>query len=380
MRVAHVTVIHPPSDARIVLKECRSLAAAGHDVHLLAPGAPAEVVEGVTGHGLPWPARGWHFRKVLPRLPEVYRRASALQADVYHLHDPHLIPVGLALKRAGAVVVYDSHEDSPKQAISVAARSPLKGRAKRQTWRLLEWRAERRFDAFVAATPAIARRFPPARTVVIHNFALLEEFAVPSLDGELIPHCARECRVVYAGGITPARGIREIVDMIELLSPDLRAALVLLGDIRRPALDAELRAKPGWARVDYLGFRPRGEMVEELSRARVGLALLHPMPNHLEAMPNKFWEYMAAGLPIVASDFPFWRELFGRIGCGLLVDPLDPRAIADAVDYLLRNPVEAEAMGRRGRAAVEAEFNWGAEGDRLVSLYENLAARAPAGG
>lgn len=374
MRVAHVSIIHTPRDVRIFLKECRTLAAAGHDVHLLAPDAPAEVVEGVCLHGLPWLPRGWHFRRVLPRLPEVYRRARALRADVYHLHDPHLIPVGLALKRTGAAVVYDAHEDSPKQAISVVSRWPLKGRAKRQTWRLLEWRAQRRFDAFVAATPSIAARFPPERTVLVHNFALLEEFAVPSLDGAIVPHSERECRVIYAGGMAIKRGLLEMLDMIELLSPHLRARLVLLGEIRSPRLDAALRAKSGWAEVDYLGFRPRTDVIEELARARVGLAVLYPVPSYLESMPIKFWEYMAAGLPIVASDFPLWRDLFTRIGCGLLVDPMDPSSIARAVEYLLTHPDEAEAMGRRGREAVEREFHWRGEGERLLELYDGLAA------
>ena len=373
MRIAHVSIIHIPLDIRIFMKECRTLARAGHDVHLLVPEAPAEVVDGVRLHRLPWPAGGKRFRRTLRLLPEVYRRARAVQADVYHFHDPHLIPVGLALKRVGAAVVYDAHEDSPKQAVSVHSRWPLKGHARRETWRVLEWRAGQRFDAFVAASPTIACRFPPARTVLVRNFALLEEFPALSFDGAAVPHREREARVVYAGGMATVRSIHEMVDMIGLMPSDFQAQLVLLGEIRRPELEAELRAKPSWAKVDYLGFRPRGEMIDELAKARIGLVLHQPLPNHFEAMPNKLWEYMAAGLPIVASDFPLWRDLFARIGCGLLVDPVDPRSIAGAVEYLLRHPDEAEAMGRRGRGAVEREFNWGSEGERLLELYDHLA-------
>jgi glycosyltransferase involved in cell wall biosynthesis len=374
MRVAHISIVHIPLDVRVFLKECRTLAAAGHDVHLLVRNPPAEVVDGVNFHAIPGLARKKRFWHALPHLPEVYRRARAVRADVYHLHDPHLIPVGIALKRAGAAVVYDSHEDAPKQAVSVDSARALAPRAQREIWSALEWLAFKHLDAFVAATPAIARRFPPARTAVVRNVPLLEEFA-SSLNGASLPYQERDARVIYAGGISAGRSIREMVDMVELLPADLGARLVIMGAFskHRPELESEVRAKPGWSDVEYCGLRPRAEMVEQLVRSRVGLVLFHPLPNHFEAMPNKLFEYMAAGLPIVASDFPLWRDLLSRIGCGLLVDPMDPQSIAGAVEYLLRHPGEAEAMGRRGREAVEREFHWRGEGERLLALYDDLA-------
>ncbi|SEP03772.1 Glycosyl transferases group 1 [Rhodopseudomonas pseudopalustris] len=96
------------------------------------------------------------------------------------------------------------------------------------------------------------------------------------------------------------------------------------------------------------------------------------MPNHIDAQPNKMFEYMSAGLPVVASDFPLWREIIDGAKCGLLVDPLDPKAIADAMRWILDHPEQAEAMGRNGQAAVRNKYNWDRESKTLIDFYRTL--------
>ena len=108
-----------------------------------------------------------------------------------------------------------------------------------------------------------------------------------------------------------------------------------------------------------------------LGKARVGLLLFQPDPNHMESYPNKLFEYMAAGRPVITSDFPFWRQFVSELGTGLMVDPKDPQAIAEAISWILDHPREAEAMGERGRAAVMERFTWEREADKLVGLYRN---------
>src|SRR5437764_13872224 len=173
MRIAHVTISHDARDIRVFHKECRSLAAAGHVVHLFVPGpAPAEA-DGVHFHSLPdVGATTAYFWRVWPKLPHIYRATRRVAADVYHMPDPALIPLGLALKLRGARVIYDAHEDRPRQARTKysAIGRPVLGVISSALWRLLETVAKGTFDRFVAATPTIARRFPAEKTVTIHNF------------------------------------------------------------------------------------------------------------------------------------------------------------------------------------------------------------------
>ena len=308
------------------------------------------------------------------RLPEIYRLARRVDADVYHLHDPDLIPAGLMLGANGAKVVYDAHEDSPVQARSIYLERPSVGRMASLAWRAFEAAASRRFDGFVCSTPTIAGNFPSAKTVTVRNFPLLDEFAPPA------PPNGRANAAVYVGGITGIRGAREMVKAVGLLPGKLRATLLLAG--RFPGHDsvapAQVEQLPGWERVRYLGWQDRSGVLEALRRARVGLVVLHPPPNYLVSLPIKLFEYQAAGLPVVASDFPLWRRLVEESGCGLLVDPLDPEAIAEAVAYLLDHPDEAAAMGERGRAAVEARYNWEAEAGNLQALYARLVSEGRA--
>jgi glycosyltransferase involved in cell wall biosynthesis len=125
-------------------------------------------------------------------------------------------------------------------------------------------------------------------------------------------------------------------------------------------------------RTRYLGWLNKERLAEELGQARAGLVLLHPTNNYQVIRPNKLYEYMAAGLPVIASDFPRWREVVEPANCGLLVDPLDTAVIARAVEYLLTHPDEAAAMGERGRKAVMAHYNWQMEHRKLLAGYEGL--------
>jgi glycosyltransferase involved in cell wall biosynthesis len=369
VRVVHLSTLHQPLDTRIFHKECRTLAAAGHEVHFLVADAPEEPLDGVRFHRVQTPKTGFRPGRIYRRLLGVYRNAVALKGDVYHFHDPELIVVGLLLKRDGVRVVYDVHEDAPREAVSMNKDHPWNGRVKSWAWSLLESAGRRVFDGFVCATPAIARNFPSQRTVTVRNYPLLEEFPDPAPVGR-----ERTSDLVYVGGLTAIRGVREMVGVLDHLQGKPPVQLVLAGPIYPPELLGELATLPGWNRVRYLGQLSRAGIQSALKRARIGLLLLHPERIHLDSLPVKLFEYMAAGLPVVASDFPLWRDIVIGCGCGLMVDPLDPTAVAAAVRYLLDHPAEAAEMGWRGREAVCEQFNWQPEGKKLLGLYEMLAA------
>lgn len=378
MRLAHLTISHRHLDVRVFQKEARTAAAAGHEVHVLAPGAPPAERDGVHFHELPEGigASSALFWNVLRHYPAILRAAREVDADVYQIPDPILVPAAFLLRRRGARIVYDAHEDRPRQAITKyrTAGRPVVGLVSSPMWWVLEAFGRRFIDRFVAATPAIAAKYPPERTLPLLNYVLRDEIKAGPADPSS-PNVA-----VYAGSLNPHRNIEAIVDAIGMLPPELDARLVLLGDFARadPGYRERLERKPGWQRTEYVGSVPRERLGERLTAARVGLNMLGRRPEHTVALGNKLFEYMAAGIPQIHSDFPLWCDLISDAGLGLPADPTDPAAIADALRYLFDHPDEAEAMGRRARAAVEERYNWESQEAGLLELYEALEVRESA--
>jgi glycosyltransferase involved in cell wall biosynthesis len=152
----------------------------------------------------------------------------------------------------------------------------------------------------------------------------------------------------------------------------MAATLVLAGEFGSAAERDECRRSPGWARVDHRGFLDRQAVASVLGAARVGLAVLRPLPIFVDAYPTKLFEYMSVGLPVICSDFPLWREFVVENRCGFVVNPDDPGALAEALQRIFCDPGEARRMGERGRAAVERVYNWDPEAATLAALYERL--------
>ncbi|MEM9290210.1 MAG: glycosyltransferase family 4 protein [Acidobacteriota bacterium] len=370
-RVVHLSTFHRSSDMRIFHKECRSLAAAGFEVHWVAPEPAPEPLDGVIFHPVKDCFYPYGLRRLWASSRDAWRIARDLDADLYHFHDTLLIPVGSLLRLRRRRVIFDVHEDAVPQALSLGrdAGKPLLGVALAAVRWVLEAYAKLFWSAFVCVTPHIAKKFPARRTVMARNFPLREEVEALVEAGE--PYAQRPPEVLYVGGITAIRGAREMVAAAGRWQ-QAEARLVLVGPFAEESLEAELQGDPAWDRVEALGYQLRPGVLRALGRARVGLAVLHPRPNYQLAYPVKLFEYMAAGIPVVVSDFPLWRSIVESADCGLVVDPLDPEAIAAAVDRLLENPQEAEAMGQRGRKAVMETFNWSREAETLSALYRRL--------
>ncbi|THC42561.1 glycosyl transferase [Massilia sp. Mn16-1_5] len=361
-RVAHLSSAHQRNDTRIFMKQCRTLAAHGYEVSLVvADGKGNECRDGVTiadvGRlpGL--------LQRVFRTTRRVFEQAIALDADIYHLHDPELILVGLALKRRGKTVIFDSHEDVPRQLLGKPYLGPVTRRVLSKSFALLERYVCARFDGIIAATPFIRDSFLKIHplTVDVNNFPMAEELDAAHGSADKLSE------VCYVGGIGEVRGIRELVHACALLGSSGR--LNLVGSFFEPAVEAQVKADPGWARVNELGFLDRAGVRDVMRRSAAGLVNFLPLPNHLDSLPTKMFEYMASGIPVIASDFPLWREIIEGNRCGLCVDPTDPKAIAAAIDYLLANPDIARSMGENGRKAVHDKYNWSVQAARLIDFY-----------
>jgi glycosyltransferase involved in cell wall biosynthesis len=367
LKVVHLSSAHYAADTRIFHRECKSLAKAGHDVTLLAQHDRDTMIGGVKIKALQKPKSRW--RRWTAGIWQVYRYVMDQNADLYHFHDPELIPVGMWLSLRGKRVIYDAHEDLPKTFpykyyIPAFARRTLGWLAGR-----IENLAVKRFAGVVAATPMIAKKFYPHNTnaVVVRNFPVLEEL----MRGPSLPWNDRQPLVVYVGSTGAERCLKEAITAMSLLPQELNARLALAGPVT-PRQRQEVERLAGSERTDLLGFVDRREVAALLGRGRVGLVLAHPVPNLVNALPVKLFEYMAGGVPVIASDFPLWRQIVDDSKCGMLVDPHDTQAIARAIEYLLTHPSAAQQMGAHGRAAVQAHYNWKTEEQQLLAFYNSL--------
>jgi glycosyltransferase involved in cell wall biosynthesis len=362
-KLLHLTSVHSVRDPRIFHKQCMSLARLGYDVGLVACHDRAETLDGVRIIPVDRP------RSRLDRMTrvawQVYRAAVRDGARVCHFHDPELLWVGALLKVRGRRVVYDVHEDVPKQVlgkhwIPARARRPVAAAVA-----LAERIGARIVDGVVAATPAIAAKFPTHKTVVVQNFP---EAAFARGDGA---RRAPADAFVYAGGLMEIQGVREMAEAFALLPAGMTGTVA--GTFHPAALEEQIGALPGWRRVRFLGQVARPDVVRAIDGAAVGIVVNHPTPNYVEAYPTKMFEYMARGLPVVCSDFSLWAAIVHEADCGIAVDPRSPRAIAAAIRALNEDPELARRLGANGQRAVAERYNWERELGRLEGLYRRLA-------
>jgi glycosyltransferase involved in cell wall biosynthesis len=370
VRIVHLTSAHSADDSRIFVRECRSLAQMGYDVHVVAPDTPHELREDVHVWGVAERPGSRRATRMTRTVAAVYRRAHALDADIYQFHDPELLLAGLLLSRSGKRVIYDVHEDVPA---SILTKPWIKPRLRRPIAALagaIERFSTRRFAGVVAATPAIRERFAGSRceAITVANYPALADFdrdaGAPPPEGRL---------VCYVGAISEIRAADVMVQAVARID----AKLLLAGWYSSPDLRDRLATLPGWSRVVELGLVGQRDVVATLRRSRAGLVLFLPLPNHVNAQPTKLYEYMAAGLPVIASSFPRWRAFIEGAQCGLCVDPTDPAAVAEAIEWILDHPKEAAEMGRNGRRAVERHYAWESEARKLAAFYESLLRSGP---
>ncbi|NCU92232.1 MAG: glycosyltransferase [Synechococcaceae bacterium WB7_1B_046] len=365
LKMVHLSSAHPDRDVRIFLKECCSLAQRfpNAEVHLVLAGVEARKEANVWIHSVP--ARsGNRLHRMWTTVNEVYAKALELQGDIYHLHDPELLRIALKLKRKGKTVLYDAHEDLPRQLLGKNY-LPLKKWVSKAFERYENY-IVKRLDAIVTATPFIRERFEKIhpRVVDINNYPLRSEIAFDE-EGD-----KERIHVAYIGGISRIRGISQLVQAMSLTETTLHLA----GEIPADYLE-ELKAIPGWTQVVAHGHVSRKAAQEIKQGAFAGIVPFLPFPNHIHAQPNKIFEYMASGIPVIGSHFPLWKNLIQDHELGICIDPENPKALAEAIETLRKDPQRARAMGARGKHLVNTKFNWSAEEEKLVNLYQSLVNR-----
>jgi glycosyltransferase involved in cell wall biosynthesis len=362
--VAHLTTVHPRWDTRI-LKMCTSLVKSRFVVYLIvADGKGDEIQNGFNivdiGNFI------GRLRRIFNGTRGMLKKALDLNADLYHIHDPELLPVAIMLIMKGKKVIFDSHENIPKQILSKPYLNKPLLYLISKIYSIFEILVCKRLSGIVAATPNIRDKFSKFHNNVIdiNNYPVLSEF-----EG-LANKKPRKNMVCYVGGISLARGINEIVDSLTLTKSNV--TLNLVGEFSEQQVKRVISFKKGWQLVNDFGFLDRAGIKGVFSNSLAGLVTFHALPNHIDAKPNKMFEYMSAGLPIIVSDFPLWRDIVEKNQCGLCIDPLVPKEIAQAIDYMVTYKKEAKLMGKNGRNAVLKKYNWAIEERKLINFYYKL--------
>ncbi|MGH2417118.1 MAG: glycosyltransferase family 4 protein [Candidatus Limnocylindria bacterium] len=382
-RCAHVAMLvrNPFTHDTRVEKEARTLIAAGYRVTVVADAAAGlpdrESRDGIdvrriARSGPPIPGLRYVVHEA--RLARVLR---ALRADVYHAHDSNtLIAVAWAARAGGVPFVYDAHDlwlGRPRRE-----RSRAYFALSQALYTLVERWLVPRAAAGLTVSPPIARHLE-------RRYRLRRMHLVPNYP-ELPGHRAREDLrslpgggtiaeggplVLYLGGLMAGRGLEQLVDAVGLVAD---AQLVMLGQgPLRPELVRRAASLGAGDRLHLLPPVPPDGVVAYAASADIGVSPIVPSClNYRYSLPNKLFQYMAAGIPVVASDFPQVREVVESAGCGVVVDTSRPSEIARAIERIAADPVEARAMGGRGRAAVDDRYNWDSAGQALLEVYRGL--------
>ncbi len=362
IKVCHITTVHPAFDNRIFYRECVSLAKADYEVHLLIANQEekAGLKEGVHLHNI-------NLSKArIPRFlfskKSVLKAALKIEASIYHFHDPELLPVGKRLKQLGKKVIYDSHEDVPRQILHKSYIPRFIRPIVSKIYEHMENKTVRQLDAVVSPTPHIQNRFSKinSKSVAICNF--------PKKVLKKTDWNRRKNELCYIGSLTKVRGILEMIEALQMVDSRLNLA----GHWWEEDYKIQVAQSPGWKKVNALGYLNKAEVEQVLCQSKIGLVTLHPIESYQVAYAVKMFEYMANGIPMIASNFPLWKSIVEENNCGICVDPLDPKAIAKAINYLLQNEEEAKKMGKNGQKAFLEKYNWNSEKEKLIALYQSL--------
>lgn len=364
-KICHISTVHDRFDVRIFRKELKSLSGNYESVFIVADGKGDQWVEGIKVFDI-GKRKSSRIKRFYQDSKKALNKARELDCELYHFHDPELIPIAIRLKRkTGKKVIFDAHEDLPKQLKSKPYLHPIVRKALSTAFSLFEKMYSYRFDAIVTATSSIRQKFLRlnSNSFSINNYPIISEFwQEPDWD-------KKQDEICYAGGISIIRGTEYVIKAMPLAG---EVKLNLAGEFTDLKLKSRLQNEIGWKQVNEFGFVSRESLKDIFARSKAGLVTFLPLPNHLDAQPNKIFEYMSAGIPVIASDFPLWREVVEGNGCGICVNPESPKAIAKAIRFITENPNQAKEFAMNGLEAIREKYNWQAEQEKLFKVYEQV--------
>ena len=367
LKIAHLTTVHKRFDTRIFKKQCISLSRKdNYNVSLIvADGLGSTKHKNINIYDV-GPSKN-RFDRIFISAKKIYLKALDLDCDIYHLHDPELLNMGLQLKNKGKKVIFDSHEDVSED-IMIKDWVPFYFRKLISLiYNVFEKFICKQLDFVISATPYISNKFQEKGVISldIKNYPIKEDYIYQKTNWN-----EKKNEICYVGEISKERGIIELIESLENLK---NIRLNLVGSFSDSNLKKRCEKMKGWGQVNELGFLPQKEIYKIFNNSKLGIVTLHPTKTYLPSIPVKIFEYMAAGLPIVCSNFDFWEELiFKKYKCAVQVDPLSSSEIAGAVEHLMYNDIVSKKMIEEGIRAIKETFNWNIEEKKLYDVYNRI--------
>jgi len=363
-KVCHITSAHSRYDVRIFVKECVSLAKNGYDVTLIVnDNDPDEINEGVKIISTKFKPKN-RLERFFNSKKLLLSKALEVDADIYHFHDPDLLPLGNKIKKMGKKVVFDSHEDVPMQIMDKTWIPKMLRGCIAKIYTIYEKDSLRSYDAAISVTPHVVERLLKINpnTVMVTNY--------PIVDFESNISKKPNNSICFAGGISDQWCHDKIIKALEKIDD---VEYILAGVGTKEYMDL-LQSLPGWNKVKYVGKVPHMEVKNIYAKSIVGMALNYSNQAKGEGTlgNTKLFEFMEAGLPVICTDYRLWREIVEGNNCGICVNPNDIDEITEAIRYILNNPEKAKAMGENGREAAIEKYNWGVQEKVLLNLYRKL--------
>ena len=375
IKVCHLASHHKMNDMRIFEKECKSLAKAGFEVTLIGFGDTPRVedIDGVHCITLYYPIKN-NLELLRKRNNISLQAALDVNADIYHLHEPELLPVGMKLKRKGYTVIFDSHEFYGWQLrdnihkIKIIKTPAFVMKVLGSLYMRYEKRVCMKLDAVVQVCTMNGKDYFAKRcrrSIFIRNLPNAEEYSRRSpID------YSHGLSIAMIGGITKERGITQLVKATRQAGEKL----LLAGEFSPKSYETEIKGMPEYECVDYKGFLDKNGMISVLEEANVGAStLLHVgQYDKIDTFPTKVYDYMAMELPVIISNTAYAQQMNEKYHFAICVNPEDPDEIVNAILWLRNHPQQAVEMGKNGRKAIEEEFNWKKESERLIAFYQQL--------
>lgn len=363
-KICHISTAHSALSGRLLDRECMKLAEAGYDTTLIAQYDKNEIIGGVKIVAFP-KANSRIYRMTLLNIYMLFK-ALRQKADLYHFHDPELMFVGSLLKLSGKKVIYDIHEDLPKQIHNKPYLSKSIVPYLSKAIEKVEAFFAKRFDGLVTVVPSIEKRLlrSNANTIMYRNFPemkLIDSAVAKKRDDN-------KFRIIYPGSLSKVRGVEDIINVVAMYKGEVE--LILGGRWSHKAFEEHCKNLEGWKYVKYLGRLPQKEVYEYMKSSDLGVHIIHDKPSHRIGYPMKAFEFMACKVPFLISDIGNKRELFE--GAALFIEPQNLEDIKQNISSLIKDKKLGEQLSTYGRKKVEEVYNLESEVDRLLKFYENI--------